>query len=133
MFHQQLRAKWRRVTICNFLIDIGENMFIFALDSDDKTLKVFVSLNYEMLYFIYNSKIEYFSEKVKSYLNDLNNFLQNLTKNEELYLKLKNLLIFIEKCSDLIKFVHEKIKHYRIRPFPEFWYNLKFVHYIIGY
>lgn len=101
-----------RVTITNFTIDHSDNLFIFSLDSDDSTVKLMLCFNYEIIYFIYNSKQEYFSQRMNNYINDLNNYWNNLTNNEHLYLKVKVLNTFNEKIIELSKLVEQKINRH---------------------
>ena len=101
-----------RVTITNFTIDHSDNLFIFSLDSDESTVKLMLCFNYEIIYFIYNSKQEYFSQRMNNYINDLNNYWNNLTNNEHLYLKVKVLNTFNEKIIELSKLVEQKINRH---------------------
>ncbi len=102
-----------RVYICSHIMENSEKYMDFSINSDINSNKLVLCFNYEILFLIFNSKFEYFSEKIENYLTALNNFLKNFARTEYSS-KLKGLNIFIEKLNDLINSMEEKLKRYKI-------------------
>ncbi len=102
-----------RVYICIHIMEHSEKYMNFSINSDLNSNKLMLCFNYEILFLIFNSKFEYFAEKIENYLIALNSFCKTFT-SAEYSSKLKGLNIFIEKLYDLINCMEEKIKRYKI-------------------
>lgn len=101
-----------RVFICSNVIENTEKYTNFLTNSDFNSKKLMICFNYEILFIIFNSKLDYFSDKVENYLINLKRFLLTFDNKEQIS-KFKGLSIFIDKIPEIIKLMEEKMKRYK--------------------